>query len=96
MPVSLLDYATWAAPRFAPFIRMAVVHAVRRGLAEAILRRWRRVTDPANVLAGTGAPAGAGPHPLPPLPMPIAPIPLPDGMIALPAVHGAVPLGLFG
>ena len=96
VPVSLLDHATWAAPRFAPFTRMAVVHAVRRGLAEAILRRWRRVTDPADVLAGTGAPAGAGPHPLPPLPMPIAPIPLPDGMIALPAVHGAVPLGLFG
>ena len=96
VPVSLLDYATWAAPRFAPFTRMAVAHAVRRGLAEAILRRWRRVTDPADVLAGTGAPAGAGLHPLPPLPMPIAPIPLPDGMIALPAVHGAVPLGLFG
>ena len=30
VPVSLLDSATWAVPRFAPFIRMAVAHAVRR------------------------------------------------------------------
>jgi hypothetical protein len=108
VPVSLLDSATWAVPRFAPFIRMAVAHAVRRGLAEAVLRRWRRVTDPANVLAGQGAPPGAGPPPLPPLPiaaalppdgwlpLPIAAIPLPDGMAAPLAAHGAVPHGLFG
>ena len=54
VPVSLLDSATWAVPRFAPFIRMAVAHAVRRGLAEAVLRHWRRVADPADVLAGQG------------------------------------------
>ena len=42
VPVSLLDSATWAGPRIAPFIRMAVAHAVRRGLAEAVLRHWRR------------------------------------------------------
>ena len=34
VPVTLLDCASWAVPRFAPFIRMAVAHAVRRGLAE--------------------------------------------------------------
>ena len=86
MPVSLLDSATWAVPRFAPFIRMAVAHAVRRGLAEAVLRHWRRVADPADVLAGQGAPPDPGVPPLPPLP--IAAIPLPDGM--------AAPLAAFG
>ena len=91
VPVSLLDSATWAVPRFAPFIRMAVAHAVRRGLAEAVLRRWRRVTDPADVLAGQGAPPDPG---VPPLP--IAAIPLPDGMAAPLAAFGAVPVGLFG
>ena len=55
VPVSLLDSASWACPRFAPFIRMAVSHAVRRGLAEAVLRRWRRVRDPADVPSGQGA-----------------------------------------
>ena len=94
MPVSLLDSATWAVPRFAPFIRMAVAHAVRRGLAEAVLRQWRRVADPADVLAGQGAPPDPGVPPLPPLP--IAAIPLPDGMAAPLAAFGAVPVGLFG
>ena len=75
MPVSLLDSATWAVPGFAPFIRMAVAHAVRRGLAEAVLRRWRRVADPADVLAGQGAPPDPGLPLLPPLP--IAAIPGP-------------------
>jgi len=46
IPVPLLDSASWAVPCFAPFVRMAVGHAVRRGLAEAVLRRWRRVADP--------------------------------------------------
>ena len=97
VPVSLLDSATWAVPRFAPFIRMAVAHAVRRGLAEAVLRHWRRVADPADVLAGQGAPPGPGVPLLPLLPpLPIAAIPLPDGMAAPLAALGAVPLGLFG
>ena len=39
--------------RAVPFIRMAVAHAVRRGLAEAVLRHWRRVADPADVLRAT-------------------------------------------
>ena len=111
VPVSLLDCATWAAPRFAPFVRMAVSHAVRRGLAEAVLRRWQRVVDPADIIGGQGAPPAAGQPPL----LPLAAIPLPDGMLAplaaLPpagglhvgvhggvfgGVHGGVPLGLFG
>ena len=41
---------------------------------------WRRVADPADVLAGQGAPPDPGVPPLPPLP--IAAIPLPDGMAA--------------
>ena len=94
VPVSLLNSATWAVPRFAPFIRMAVAHAVRRGLAEAVLRHWRRVADPADVLAGQGAPPDPGVPPLQPLP--IAAIPLPDGMAAPLAAFGAVPVGLFG
>ena len=66
VPVSLLDSASWACPRFAPFIRMAVSHAVRRGLAEAVLRRWRRVRDPADVPSGQGAPPrAAAPRPRP-------------------------------
>ena len=111
VPVSLLDCATWAVPRFAPFVRMAVSHAVRRGLAEAVLRRWQRVVDPADIIGGQGAPPAAGQPPL----LPLAAIPLPDGMLAplaaLPpagglhggvhggvfgGVHGGVPLGLFG
>ena len=100
VPVSLLDCATWAAPRFAPFVRMAVSHAVRRGLAEAVLRRWQRVVDPADVIPGLAVPAAADPPPLLP-----GAIPLPDGMFAPAAalplppaagLHGGVPLGLFG
>ena len=107
VPVSLLDCATWAVPRFAPFARMAVTHAVRRGLAEAVLRRWRRVVDPADIFSNAAVSAAAAPPPLP-----LAAIPLPDGMpapvAALPppgGVHGGVhggahgmvvPVGLFG
>ena len=100
VPVPLLDYATWAVPRFAPFVRMAVSHAVPRGLAEAVLRRWRRVQDPADVIARPATPV-----PVAPL-LPLAAIPLPDGMLAPLAVHpvgggpggapGGVPHGLFG
>ena len=100
VPVPLLDYATWAVPRFAPFVRMAVSHAVRRGLAEAVLRRWRRVQDPADVIARPATPV-----PVAPL-LPLAAIPLPDGMLAPLAVHpvgggpggapGGMPHGLFG
>ena len=46
VPYALLDEASWAAPRFAPFIRMALGCAVRRGLAQSVRRHWRRVPRP--------------------------------------------------
>ena len=103
MPVSLLDSATWAGPRIAPFIRMAVAHAVSGARARCMARwlrpwrraeasrRWRRVADAADVLAGQGAPPDPGLPLLPPLP--IAAIPLPDGMAVPLAAFGAVPVG---
>ena len=42
IPSLLYPEATWAAPRMAPFARMAVVFAVRQGLAHAVVRDWRR------------------------------------------------------
>ena len=36
VPPPLLPSATWATPRLAPFARMAVATAVRRGLASAV------------------------------------------------------------
>ncbi len=82
VPFALLGSATWATPRFAPFVRMAVSHAVRRGLAEAVLRRWRRVSDPSALYAA--------PPPPPPAPCAFA-VPLP-GLLP----HGlSGPLGSF-
>ena len=43
VPYALLDVATWAAPRFTPFMRMALTCVARRALAESIFRWWRRV-----------------------------------------------------
>ena len=81
VPVALLDAASWATPRLAGFTRMALAHAVRRGLAEQILRRWRRVTDPAHIHASPAVPPPAAVLPLPPPPpaaaLPPLPIPLP-------------------
>ena len=48
VPASLLDEATWAAPRFAPFCRMAVTCAARRGLATAVRRHWCRASSVAH------------------------------------------------
>jgi hypothetical protein len=42
IPLALLDQASWAAPRLAPMIRMALGFAVRRGLAAAVYHWWRR------------------------------------------------------
>ena len=42
VPFSLLPHASWATPRVAPMIRMALTHAVRRGLARSIHAHWRR------------------------------------------------------
>ena len=41
VPFSLLPHASWATPRVAPMIRMALTHAVRRGLATSIHTHWR-------------------------------------------------------
>ena len=83
LPVSLLSEATWAAPRFAPFARMALGCAVRRGLAESIWRYWRRGPPPPP------PPPPPQPQPLPPgLPPPGAPPPAPP-----PAPPGAPPPG---
>ena len=46
LPVALLDQATWAVPRLAPFARMAISTAVRRGLAEAVHECWECVVAP--------------------------------------------------
>ena len=88
VPVPLLDCASWAASRFAPFVRMAVSHAVRRGLAEAVLRRWVRVRDPADLADALGLlppaiiarPASSGL---------LAPVPLPLAVVPPPAPLGA-------
>ena len=63
-------------------------------------RRWRRLQDPADVIARPATPV-----PVAPL-LPLAAVPLPDGMLAPLAVHpvgggpggapGGVPHGLFG
>ena len=84
VPSLLYPEATWAAPRMAPFARMAIVFAVRQGLAHAVVRDWCR--------------AAAYPH-APPPPMaaapPALPLPMPvPGMAPLAPV--AVPAGLFG
>ena len=42
IPLALLDQASWAAPRLAPMICMALGFAVRRGLAAAVYHWWRR------------------------------------------------------
>ena len=84
VPSVLYPEVTWAAPRMAPFARMAVVFAVRQGLARAVTRDWRR--------------AAAYPH-APPPPMasapPALPMPMPLAGMA-PLVPVAVPVGMFG
>ena len=42
VPGPLLDQASWAVPRFAPFARMAATFAVRRGLADYVRSFWVR------------------------------------------------------
>ena len=48
VPYSLLPHASWATPRTGPMIRMALTHAVRRGLAMSIHTNWRRGEGPAE------------------------------------------------
>ena len=40
VPSSLLPHASWATPKLAPMIRMALTHAARRGLAASIHTHW--------------------------------------------------------
>ena len=56
LPVSLLPHATWAAPTLAPFARMAVAFAVRRGLAERVFERWRPAAGPGGAGEAEGVP----------------------------------------
>ena len=53
----MLPQATWAAPALAPFARMAVAFAVRRGLAQRLSDRWR----PGAGLGGAEGPADDAP-----------------------------------
>jgi hypothetical protein len=46
LPIGLLDQATWAVPRLAPFARMAVGMAVRRGIAEGVHECWDSTVAP--------------------------------------------------
>ena len=41
VPYSLLAHTSWATPRVGPMIRMALTHAVRRGLAASVHTHWR-------------------------------------------------------
>ena len=59
LPGALLDQASWAAPQLAPFARMALGFAVRRGLAESVYRYWTRVRDPADVIPALRPPTPA-------------------------------------
>ena len=61
VPSSLLGHASWAVPRLGPMIRMALTHAVRRGVAVSIHRHWRRgrLSEWAGAAAGVGG-GGAG------------------------------------
>ena len=42
LPRALAAESSWAASSFVPFARMALSCAARRGLAEHVLRAWRR------------------------------------------------------
>ena len=59
IPARLHDLATWAAPSFAPFARMALGLAARRGVAEMIGRMYRRADVEADLddVDGDGPPA---------------------------------------
>ena len=63
VPPSLLPHASWATPRVGPMIRMALTHAVRRGLAASIHTHWRRESLVAEDEAMPPAPPAGGPPP---------------------------------
>ena len=74
IPPALLDQASWAAPRLAPMIRMALGFAVRRGLAAAVYHWWRRSHAPVRRPPVLSSPMLLLlPPPLPPPPSPPPP-----------------------
>ena len=91
VPLPLLHTATWAASSFATFTRMAIVHAIRRGLAEAIHRHWRTVRDVEDADRAAADALAASPAPAPPP----APAPAPAPAAGGPA-PGALAVALFG
>ena len=91
VPPSLLPHASWATPRVGPMIRMALTHAVRRGLAASIHTHWRRESLVAEDEAMPPAPPAGGP---PPGFMPIAPAGVP-GIFGHAGIHGG-PYGVAG
>ena len=86
VPYSLLDEASWAVPRFAPFIRMALGCAARRGMAESVWRLWRRIS-PAPDRPGPAPPQGTPPplSPSPPSP------PSPPALVGVPSLLALPP-----
>jgi hypothetical protein len=91
VPPSLLPHASWATPRVGPMIRMALTHAVRRGLAASIHTHWRRE----SLVAG-----GGGDEAMPPAPPAGGPPPgfMPiwgDGIFGHAGIHGG-PYGVAG
>ena len=91
VPPSLLPHASWATPRVGPMIRMALTHAVRRGLAASIHTHWRRE----NLVAG-----GEGDEAVPPAPPAGGPPPgfMPiwgGGIFGHAGIHGG-PYGVAG
>ena len=69
VPFALMPAVTWAAPRVAPFARMACGLAIRRGLAEYVRMSW---SQPAAPLPPPIPPPLALPGVWPPLPAPAA------------------------
>ena len=97
VPHALAAASTWAAPRFAPFARMAVTFAARRGVARAVGRMWERVPEwPPRGISPSQLPlpplAVAQQRPALPPPPPVVAAPPPPAMIQ--PGGGAAPLPL--
>ena len=63
VPFSLLPHTSWATPAVGPMIRMALVSAVRRGLASSVHTHWQcghRAGAPAMASGGEAAGTAAG------------------------------------
>jgi hypothetical protein len=83
IPSPLLRAASWAASEFAPFIRMALVLAVRRGLASAVRAHRSSESDLVSPAPAEPPPTPATPARAPPV---AAPGPPPAALVA--AVFG--------